>query len=146
MKMNPTYTKADPVSLCSTIIIIGTRIISAVMIKSFILPILYPSWLMKVASIREVDILDISAGWNLTGPNSNHDREPFTSMPRKITAISSRITPAYIGTDRPSYILGLSAKSMITARTNEVSIHTNCLPLLHSQSKMDVGSDEWTDA
>ena len=55
-----------------------------------------------VASRRDVDILDISAGWNLMGPNANQEREPFTSMPRNITAIRSASTKRYIGTDRPS--------------------------------------------
>ena len=101
---------------------------------------------MKVASISEVDILEISAGWKRMAPNANHDLDPFTSIPRNMTAISSRITMAYIGTDSPSYIRGLSTKRMSRARQNDVSIHTACLPLLQSQSKMEVGSDEWTDA
>ena len=70
-------------------IAIGTRMIKAVIMKSLALLILYPSWLMKVASISEVAIFEISAGWNLTGPKANHDREPLTSIPRKITATRS---------------------------------------------------------
>ena len=76
---------------------IGTRMTRAVMMKSFHLPILYPSWLITVASMRDVDIFDISAGWKRTGPKANHDREPFTSIPRKMTAISRKMTKAYIG-------------------------------------------------
>jgi hypothetical protein len=57
---------------------------------------------MTVARRRDVAIFDISAGWNLTGPNANQDREPFTSIPKKITAMSSNITATYIGIDRPS--------------------------------------------
>ena len=44
---------------------IGTRMIKAVTMKSFHLPILYPSWLITAASISDVDIFEISAGWNL---------------------------------------------------------------------------------
>ena len=40
IKMKPTYTRADPVSLCRTMIIIGRRIINAVIMKSLALPIL----------------------------------------------------------------------------------------------------------
>ena len=43
MKMNPTYTRADPVSLCSTMMPIGSRMIRAVRRKSLALPILYPN-------------------------------------------------------------------------------------------------------
>ena len=67
-------------------IIIGRRMIMAVIMKSLNLPILYPNWLITVARSREVDILDISAGWNLTGPKANHDLDPLTSIPRKMTA------------------------------------------------------------
>lgn len=41
---------------------------------------------------RDVDILDISAGWNRTGPKANHDRDPFTSIPRNMTATSNAMT------------------------------------------------------
>ena len=102
MNMNPTYTRAEPVSLWRTMISIGRRMINAVIMKSLALPILYPCWLMNVASSRDVDIFDISAGWNRTGPNANHDLEPFTSIPRNITAIRRATTKMYIGTDRPS--------------------------------------------
>ena len=57
---------------------------------------------MTMASISDVAIFDSSAGWKLTGPNENHDLEPLTSVPRKITAISSSIVKPYIGTDRLS--------------------------------------------
>ena len=114
--------------------------------KSLTLPILYPCWLMTVASSRDVDILDISAGWNRTGPNANHDRDPLTSIPRKITAISSMSTNRYIGTESPSYIRGLRAKRIIAAMPNAVMIHTNCLPLRLAKSKIDAGSDECTEA
>ena len=91
-KINPTYTSAEPVSLCAMIISIGTRITAATEAKFLNLLILNPNWLIRVASMRDVDILEISAGWNRTGPNSNHDLEPLTSVPRKITAIRSSRT------------------------------------------------------
>ena len=62
MKMNPTYTSAEPVSLWATIMAIGIRIMAAVRMKFRKFPSLYPYWLMTVASMREVDIFDISAG------------------------------------------------------------------------------------
>ncbi len=102
MKMNPTYTSAEPVSLWSTMMAIGTRIIRAVITKSRNLLILYPSWLMTVASISDVDILEISAGWNRIGPKPNHDLEPLTSMPRNITATSRPMVTRYIGRENPS--------------------------------------------
>ncbi len=80
----------------------GTSIIRAVITKSLNLLILYPSWLITVASIRDVDILEISAGWNLIGPKPNHDLEPFTSMPRNITATSNPMVTRYIGRESPS--------------------------------------------
>ena len=91
MKTKPTYTRAEPVSLCATIIAMGTMMTAAVARKCFMSDILNPDWLMTVASISDVAILESSAGWKLTGPNENHDLEPLTSVPRKITAISRRI-------------------------------------------------------
>ena len=44
---------------------------------------------MSVASISDVVVLDSSAGWKLTGPSENQEREPLTSWLRKITATSS---------------------------------------------------------
>ena len=146
MKINPTYTRADPVSLWRIMIIIGRRMIMAVTRKSFALPILYPCWLITVARSSDVDILDISAGWNLIGPKANQEREPFTSIPRNITAISRASTNRYIGTDKPSKMRGFSTKRMIDPIIRAVMIHTNCFPLLESKSKMDAGSDECTDA
>ena len=35
---------------------------------------------------------------------------------------------------------------MITAKISEVSIQMNCFPLLQSQSNIDEGSVEWTEA
>ena len=102
MNMNPTYTRADPVSLWSTMIIIGTRMMRAAMMKSRQRLILYPSWLITVARSRDVDIFDISAGWSLTGPKANQDRDPLTSIPRKITAMSRTMVSAYMGTENPS--------------------------------------------
>ena len=101
---------------------------------------------MTVARSRDVDILDISAGWNLTGPNVNQELEPFTSTPRNITAISSAMTKRYIGTDRPSYIRGLRTNSIMDAMHKAVMIHMNCFPLLPSKSSMVPGSLECTDA
>ena len=93
-----------------------------------------------------MDIFEISAGWNLIGPNSNQDRDPFTSIPRKITATRSSSVNIYIGSENPSYTLGLSTKRMMPARPNDVRIHTNCFPLRQPQSKIDDGSDDCTEA
>ena len=70
--------------------------------KSLARPILYPRRLITDASIKDVEIFEISAGWNLTGPNSNHDRDPLTSIPRKITATSNPRVNRYIGVESPS--------------------------------------------
>ena len=47
---------------------------------------------MTRASIRDVVILETSAGWNFTGPSSNQECEPLTSRLRKITSTSSTST------------------------------------------------------
>ena len=60
--------------------------------KSLNLVSLNVARLITNASSREVVIFDTSAGWNRTGPKANHDREPLTSTPRKITATRSPIT------------------------------------------------------
>ena len=91
-------------------------------------------------------ILEISAGWNRTGPNSNHEREPFTSIPRKITAISSNMTNPYIGNEALSYIRGGTTNRIKTAIMRAVVIHTNCLPLRLPKSKIEAGSEACTDA
>ena len=118
----------------------------AVIMKSLALPILYPSWLMTVASMRDVDILDISAGWKRIPPKSNHDRDPLTSTPRNMTATSSPMTNRYIGRDSPSYIRGLRTNSIMTAMTSEVPIHMACMPLRQLVSKIDEGSADCTEA
>ena len=99
-----------------------------------------------MASIRDVEILDISAGWNRTGPNPNQDLDPFTSIPRKITATSRPSARMYIGSESPSYIRGLRAKSIMPASMIDVPIHTACFPLLQFQSKIEDGSVECMDA
>ena len=48
--------------------------------------------LITKASSSEVDILEISAGWKRTGPRSNHEWEPLTSLDTKITTTSSPST------------------------------------------------------
>ena len=56
------------------------------------------------------------------------------------------MTNRYIGSANPSYIRGLSAKSITTARISDVPIHIACMPLRQLRSKMDDGSDDWTEA
>ena len=83
-------------------IAMGTSMMAAVRMKFFRFDILYPYWLITDASISDVAIFEISAGWNLTGPNSNQDRDPFTSTPRKITATSNATVARYIGREKLS--------------------------------------------
>ena len=101
---------------------------------------------MTVAKSSDVAIFDISAGWNLTGPNANHDRDPFTSIPRNMTATSNAIVNRYIGRDSPSYSRGGMTKRIMAAMPNAVTIHTNCLPLRLAKSKIEDGSEAWMDA
>ena len=108
--------------------IIGIPITRATSMRSFSRSILKLCWLMTVASSSDVVILLTSAGWNLTGPNSNHDRDPFTSSPRKITATSSPSTIRYIGREVDSQNWAGITNRIRAARPRAVSIQTNCLP------------------
>ena len=102
--------------------------------------------LMRKASTSEVVIFDTSAGWNRTGPNSNQDREPLTSTPRKMTATSKNRTPMYKGIEAPSQMRGGRTKTIRPASPKAVRIQTNCLPLREVQDRMLSGSEEWMEA
>ena len=125
---------------------IGTTMMAATSRKSFHSLSLKFCRLITVASRSEVVIFDISAGWNLTGPSSNHEWDPFTSLDTNMTRTSKAHTARYIGTDALSQKRGGRTKRMKPASPNEVSIHTNCLPLRKPQSMMEVGFSEWMDA
>ena len=56
------------------------------------------------------------------------------------------MTKAYIGRAALSYIRGGMTNNMIIAIPRAVDIHTNCFPLRLAKSKIDEGSDAWTDA
>ena len=145
-KMKPAYTRAEPVSLSATMMSIGTPMMAATRKKSFHCVILKFCRLITVASRSDVVIFEISAGWNLTGPNSNHEWEPFTSLETKMTSTRRAQTIRYIGMDTLSQNPGGRTNRIKPARPKEVSIQTNCLPLRTDQSKMEAGFSEWTDA
>ena len=92
-KRKPTYTRAEPVSLSARIISIGTPTTRAAYQKSRTRDNRKPCRLIRLASSNEVEILEISAGWNLTGPSSNQEWEPFTSFDTKITSTKRKATP-----------------------------------------------------
>ena len=102
--------------------------------------------LMVAASSSDVVILDISAGWNFTGPNSNHECEPLTSLETNITRTSRAPTTTYEGIEMTSHNRGFRTKSIIAASPSDVIIQMNCLPLLADHAKMLEGSEEWMDA
>ena len=124
----------------------GSPMMRATVRKSFALVILKLGLLIVAARSSDVVIFDISAGWNLTGPNSNHECEPLTSLDTNITSTSSAITIMYDGTEMTSHSRGFRMKRMSAASPSEVMIQTNCLPLRAVQSKMLAGSEEWMDA
>ncbi len=107
---------------------IGMPRIKAVRRKSLNRVILKLTWLISVASSSDVVIFETSAGWNLIGPNSNHDRDPLTSTPRNITATSRHSTPRYKGMDALSQSWAFTTNRMRAASPSAVRIHTNCLP------------------
>ncbi len=144
--MNPAYTRALPVSLSATITSMGTAMTRTARMKSLNRPILKFCWLSTKASSREVVILDISAGWNLTGPSSNHEWEPLTSLDTKMTRTSSPSTARYMGMGSASQILGGMINRISPPRPSAVSIHTNCFPLRALQAKMEEGPVEWIEA
>ncbi|MBO7305456.1 MAG: hypothetical protein J6U47_01865, partial [Bacteroidales bacterium] len=80
------------------------------------------------ASSKDVLIFDISAGWNLTGPNSNQDFDPLTSLPRKITANNNAQTSMYIIVERTLYVFSLIINITNMAPPKEMSIQINCMP------------------
>ena len=141
-KMNPTYTRADPVSLSATMISMGSAITAAAIMKCLNLDSLNPCWLMIRASTSEVVIFEISAGWKLTGPSVNHEWDPFTSLETNITSTSRASTARYRGIDSPSQSFGGSTNRISPPSPKAVSIHMNCFPLLALQSNMDDGSVE----
>ena len=138
----PTYTRALPVSLSAIIISIGRATTAATFRKSLRLAKLKPTLPINVARTREVVIFEISAGWKETGPRRNHECEPFTLAPTKITATSRNNTTKYAGTAATSHSRGFTTKSITAASTVAVSIQTNCFPLRQPQSKMLAGSLE----
>ena len=144
--MKPAYTRAEPVSLSATMMSMGTAMMAAARRKSFHWVILKFCRLMTEARRREVVIFDISAGWNLIGPSSNHECDPFTSLETKMTSTSRAQTMTYMGTEALSHNRGGSTNRMSPARPKAVSIQTNCFPLRTLQSKMEAGSSEWMDA
>ena len=95
-----------------------------------------------MARSMAVVIFEISAGWNLTGPNANHERDPLTSTPRKMTATSRIRTKMYAGVLMTSHSLGFMTKRMSRSRAKALSIQIACLPLLQFQSNMEDGSEE----
>ena len=115
----------------------------AVRMKLLIWEILKFGWLITTASSSEVVIFETSAGWKRTGPNANHDREPLTSTPRKMTATSRKATPAYSHGASPSHQRAGMTKRMRPARPKAVTIQTSCLPLRVAKSRADVPSAAW---
>ena len=107
---------------------------------------LKPYLLMVYASSKDVLIFDISAGWNLTGPSSNHDFEPLTSLPRKITANSKAQTSIYIIVERTLYVFSLIINITSMAPPKDISIQINCIPHFCDRSKMDVWVSEYIAA
>ena len=70
----------------------GRAMVSAARAKPRGLDRRKPWRLITEASIRDVVIFDISAGWNFTGPSSNHECDPLTSSLTKITRTSRNST------------------------------------------------------
>ena len=114
--------------------------------KPFAVLNLKPCLLITNASIREVVIFDISAGWNFTGPNSNQEWEPFTSLLTNITRISRKSTSRYRTSGTASQKRGFSTKSISTPAAREIPNQRNCFPLRQPRSKMEDGSVECTEA
>ena len=142
----PTYTRAEPVSLSPRMASIGSPIIRATDRKPFLEARRNPCRLITMASMSEVVIFDTSAGWNFTGPNSNHECEPFTSLLTKITSTSRQNTTRYATGVMTSQSRGLMANKISASNRSATTIHTNCFPLLHPGSNMDEGSVECTEA
>ena len=118
----------------------------AVSIRSRKRSILKPDWLITVARRRDVVILDTSAGWNLTGPNSNQEREPLTSTPRNMTATRSTSVMRYSGKDALSHNRAGHTNRISAASPSAVRIQTNCFPQRKPKSKIDEGPSEWMEA
>ena len=144
--MKPTYTSADPVSLSAMIISIGNMTVSTARKKWRMLSILNPGRLISHAITSDVVIFDSSAGWNFTGPSSNHECDPLTLLLMKITMISSNTTTPYAGRHTLSQKYGLMTNSISTASTSALPIQSACLPQLNPRSKIDDGSPERTAA
>ena len=125
---------------------IGIPRIKAVRRKSLNRVILKLAWLISVARSRDVVIFETSAGWNLIGPNSNHDRDPLTSIPRNITATSIPRTPKYRINDVLSQNCGFMANRITPPSPNAVRIHTNCFPQRNPKSNIEAGPSEWMEA
>ena len=125
---------------------IGRAITSATDRKFPGFVILNPGLLITNAISRDVVILEISAGWNLTGPKANQDLDPLTSTPRKMTATNRNSTTVYRSPAPLSHRFGLMRKMMMPPSPNAVSIQMNCLPLLAEKSNMLFTSAPWTDA
>ena len=127
-KIKPVYTRALPVSLSPTITSMGTPMTAQASRKSLHRVILNPCWLNKKDSSRDVDILEISAGWKLTGPRLNHEWEPLMSDDTKITTTRSSSTKAYSGIQIPSQSRAGKTNRITPASPSAVRIQTNCFP------------------
>ena len=144
--MNPIYTRALPVSLSAIITSMGTPMMAQHMRKSRIRVIRKPCWLTHHDKSREVVILDISAGWKLTGPRLNQECDPLMLDDTNITSTSSPSTTPYSGIQIPSQSLAGKRNRMMAASPSAVRIQTNCLPARVEKSRMEPASDVWVAA
>ena len=91
--MKPTYTRAEPVSLSPRMASIGRPTMAATARKCWRLDMRKVGLLITMARSSDVVIFEISAGWNFTGPSSNQECEPLTSLLTKMTSTSRKKTP-----------------------------------------------------
>ena len=89
--MNAKYTNAEPVSFCIMISSIGSKMIVDTAIRCFLFFMLKLYMLMNRAKASAVANLANSAGWRLTGPKINHEREPFVSGAMNMVMMSKAI-------------------------------------------------------
>ena len=107
---------------------------------------LNPGRLITKAMRRDVVIFEISAGWNLIGPMLNHDLDPLTSTPRKITATRRNRTIIYISPAPLSHKLVGIRKIIRLPSPRAVRIQINCFPLLTLKSSIPMLSPPWMEA
>ena len=134
-------TNAEPVSRCSTINAMGSRMIASVAAKCFHWLMLQPYVDMNFDNASAVANLANSAGCKRSGPNTSHDLEPLMECGLKIVAKSKTSSKPYMTKEKVSQKRSSSIR-MTKPSIILVAIQIICIPERVSRLKISVSPYE----